>query len=274
VKLEQKRDQEYSLLKIQHWEELYQASSLDIQKLERQIEELQTNFHSQKKELEILRPKLAELEENKGDLLSQLKLHTNKMEYEERIALDRILKLERDLQEAENKIENLIKEREQLMRELSEKEERMHANERESIGRIDRMKVSCEEKISALVESHEKKREIELELLRADLEADYITQLSDHETEMNDNLIQFKEINEKLTREVNQLRKEKTHFEELYEEEKTESGALRLRMQMISNQSNQNQPPLLNPPPAEGKADPHNSRIAPQSVKTQCPSPL
>jgi chromosome segregation ATPase len=260
MKLEQKRDQEYSQLKIQHWEELYQNCSTDAQKLERQLEELQSNIHLQRKELEILRPKLAELEENKTNLLSQLKGQESKIDSQAKLS-----------EEMEREIENLRKEKERMIRELSEREDRMHANDRESTHQIDRMRSSYEEKIAAIVENHEKKREVELELLRADLEAEYITQLSDQETEMNEKLIQAKEMNEKLTREVNLLKKERTHFEELYEEEKTESGALRLRLQMLSNQSNQKQPSFSYPPPplpssAEGTTDPYQIRIAPQSV--------
>jgi hypothetical protein len=241
ARTELKRDQEYAQLKIQHWEELYQNSSADIEKLEKQLVDLQTVSHSQKKELESLRSKLFEVEELKSNLMNTMKLTENKTEYNERVLTEKLLKLEQESREATKEIDELRSEREKALKDLQEREEKMKLFEQESMAKVTNLRRENEEKMRALVLENEKSREVEREILRADLEAQYITQLSDHESEMSERVIKMKELNEKLNQELSVLRNEKRHLEELYEEEKTESGALRLRIQLLTNSQPQQQ---------------------------------
>lgn len=242
-----KRDLEYAQLNVQHWEDLYHNSCGDIEKLEKVVEDLQLTCHNQKKELEILRPKVIELDELKATLTKHIQQSSTKTES----LNDQNIRLERELLVAQKEIELLRLDVERLSKEVDEKEEKRITAEREFSKQLVSVKHDFEEKVRILDSSNEKRREEEIDLLRADMEAQFITQLSDRETEMNHTITMLKELNEKLSREITILKNEKKHFEELYEEERTESGALRLRIQLLTSQQNSLQ--LPKPPQPEAQ---------------------
>lgn len=192
------------------------------------------------------------MDELKATLANQIKQSTNKIES----LNEQNIRLERELVVAQKELEILHFDKERLSKELEEKEEKWIVTERDLTKQLVSMKHEYEEKLRVLDSNHEKRKDTEMELLRADMEAHFITQLSDRETEMNDDITRYKELNDQLNREIAILKNEKIHYQGLYEEEKTESGALRLRIQLLSNQQNSSYPP----PPLPA-ADPQKQTI-------------
>lgn len=190
----------------------------------------------------------------------------NETEETEKLLNEKLVKVEQESREAIRELKELQSEKEKLVKELNERDEKMKLYEKESLVKISNLKRDCEEKIQTYVMETEKNKEVEMEILKADLEAQYITQLSDQETELNEVMIKSKELNEKLNQEISFLRNEKKHLEELYEEEKTESGALRLRIQLLSNGQQNQQMNLPVPGPLSSLGDQQKSKRPPQAV--------